>query len=133
MVIGMALAASLLLSACGSSTKTLPSAPRVPLPITITGQVSNSRVLVSPTTFGAGPINLDVTNAADHSVTLTVQNAGGVAVAAVQSINPQTPGVVKFDISPGDYAVVTSQHGIRPARLHVGHERASAPLSALEP
>lgn len=132
-MIGMLGAGALLLSACGSGGKPFADHPRPPSPITITGSINNSRVLISPTAFGAGPIDLEVTNAATHSVSLTVQRADGKAVAAVQSINPQTPGVVKFDISPGHYDVVASDHAIRPAELRVGRERPSAPASVLEP
>lgn len=132
-MIGMLGAGALLLAGCGSAGKPFADQPRPPSPITITGSINNSRVLISPATFGAGPINLEVTNAATRSVSLTVRKADGEAVAAVQSINPQTPGVVKFDIKPGHYAVVASDHTIRPAELRVGRERPSAPASVLEP
>jgi hypothetical protein len=132
-MIGIVGATAILVSGCGSSTGTFANKPRAPEPITITGQISNSRVLISPTTFGAGPIDLIVTNAANRSVSLAVQNASGKSVANLQSINPQTPGDVKFDIPPGDYAVVASETGIKPAELHVGNERPSAPNSVLQP
>jgi hypothetical protein len=132
-MIGIVGATALLVAGCGSGTTTFANHPRPPVPITITGSVSNSRVLISPASFGAGPINLEVNNAASQSVSLTVENANGHEVAQLQSINPDTPGVVKFDIAPGDYSVVASQAGIKPASLHVGHPRAPAPDSVLEP
>lgn len=132
-MIGMLGAGALVLSGCGSGGKPFADHPRPPSPITITGSISNSRVLISPAAFGAGPINLEVTNAATQSESLTVRKADGEAVAAVQSINPQTPGVVKFDIAPGRYAVVASDRAIKPAELRVGRERPSAPSSVLEP
>ncbi|HWC87890.1 MAG TPA: hypothetical protein VG388_15260 [Solirubrobacteraceae bacterium] len=131
--IGIAGAAALLAAGCGSGTGTFANRPRPPVPITITGSVSNTHVLISPASFGAGPITLEVTNAASRSVSLTVENSAGHAVAALQSINPDTPGVVKFDIAPGDYTVAASAPGIRPAALHVGRERPSAPRTVLEP
>ena len=132
-MIGIVGLTAVLASGCGGKTGTVANKPRPPEPITITGSVNNSRVLVSPATFGAGPINLEVTNAASQSVSLAVQNANGHAVADLPSINPQTPGVVKFDIAPGDYAVIASQPGIKPARLHVGSERPSAANGVLQP
>jgi len=132
-MIGIVGATVIFVSACGGGTNTFANRPRPPEPITITGQVSNSRVLISPTSFGAGPINLQVTNAANRSVSLAVENANGHSVADLQSINPETPGVVKFDIAPGDYAVIASQRGIKPAELHVGSERPSAGSSVLQP
>jgi hypothetical protein len=131
--IGIVAATALLVSACGGSTGTFANKARPPEPITITGQVNNSRVLISPRTFGAGPINLVVTNAATQSVSLAVRDASGRPVANLQSINPQTPGVVKLDIAPGEYAVIASQAGIKPAELHVGSERPSPGNGLLQP
>ena len=87
----------------------------------------------APANFGAGPINLEVTNAANRSVSLAVQNTSGHAIASLQSINPDTPGVVKLDIAPGDYLVVANQPSIKPAELHVGSERSSPSNSLLQP
>ncbi|MDQ6803795.1 MAG: hypothetical protein M3065_02250 [Actinomycetota bacterium] len=132
-MIGIAGATAMLVSGCGGSSGTFANKPRRPEPITITGQVSNSRVLISPTAFGAGPINLIVTNAASRSVSLAIQNSSGHPVANLQSINPQTPGAVKFDIAPGDYAVITSDSAIKPAELHVGSERPGGANGVLQP
>jgi hypothetical protein len=132
-MIGIVGATVILVSGCGGSAGTFANRPSPPEPITITGQVSNSRVLISPTSFGAGPINLEVTNAANRSVSLAVQNANGHSVADLQSINPDTPGDVKFDIAPGDYLVIASEPSIKPAELHVGGERSSAGNSLLQP
>lgn len=132
-MIGIVGATVLLVSACGAGTGTLANKPAPPEPITITGEISNTRVLISPASFGAGPINLEITNAASQSVSLAVQNANGQSVARLQSLNPQTPGMVRLDIAPGDYLVVASQPSIKPAELHVGSERSSAANSLLEP
>jgi hypothetical protein len=132
-MIGIVGAAAILATGCGGGTGTFANRPRSPQPITITGSVSNSRVLISPTAFGAGPIDLIVTNAASRSVSLAVHDASGRAVADLQSINPETPGDVKFDIAPGDYLVTASQAGIKPAELHVGSERPSAGNGVLQP
>ncbi|HWF35698.1 MAG TPA: hypothetical protein VG295_09995 [Solirubrobacteraceae bacterium] len=132
-MIGIVAATALLVPACGGSAGTFANKPRPPEPITITGQVNNARVLISPASFGAGPINLIVTNFASRSVSLAVRDASGRPVANLQSINPQTPGDVKFDIAPGDYAVIASQAGIKPAELHVGKERPSAGNGVLQP
>jgi hypothetical protein len=132
-MIGIVGATALLVAGCGSGTTTFANRARPPAPITITGSVSNSRVLISPASFGAGPINLEVNNAASQSVSLTVEDANGHRVAQLQSINPDTPGVVKFDIAPGDYSVVASGPGIKPAQLHVGRPRPPAPETVLEP
>ena len=118
---------------CGGSTGTFKNNPRPPEPINVTGSVNDERVLVSPTSFGAGPINLYVTNSASQSVSLTVRTASGRPIAKVQSINPDTPGEVKFNIAPGDYKVTASAQGIQPAELHVGSERASAKNDVLQP
>jgi hypothetical protein len=132
-MIGIVGATVILVCGCGSGTGTFANKPAPPEPITITGEISNSRVLISPASFGAGPINLEVTNAANRSVSLAVQNTSGHAIASLQSINPDTPGVVKLDIAPGDYLVVANQPSIKPAELHVGSERSSPGNSLLQP
>jgi hypothetical protein len=132
-MIGIAGATAILITGCGGGTGTYANKPRSPEPITITGSVSNSRVLISPTTFGAGPINLIVTNLASRSISLAVQSANGHAVANLQEINPQAPGDVKLDIAPGDYVVIANQAGIKPAELHVGSERPSTANGVLQP
>lgn len=132
-VIGILGAAALVISACGGSTGTFKNSPRPPAPINVTGFVDDSHITVSPSSFGAGPINLYVTNSASQSVSLTVKNSQGASVAALQSVNPDTPGEVKFDIAPGDYKVVVDQPGIRSAKLHVGKERSSASNAVLQP
>lgn len=132
-MIGIVGATAVLVSGCGGRAQSFANKPRPPEPITITGSVNNTRVLISPTTFGAGPINLEVTNAASQSISLAVRDGSGHSVANLQSINPQTPGVVKFDIAPGDYAVIASPPGIKPAELHVGSERRSRTNGLLQP
>jgi hypothetical protein len=132
-VIGILGLTALMVSGCGGSTGTFKNNPRPPAPINVTGFVSNSRVTVSPSSFGAGPINLYVTNSASQSISLTVRDAKGSSVAALQSVNPDTPGEVKFDIAPGDYQVTASQPGIRSAELHVGKKRSSASNAVLQP
>jgi hypothetical protein len=132
-VIGILGLAAIVVSGCGGSTGTFKNSPRPPAPINITGVVSDSRVMVSPSSFGAGPITLYVTNSASQSISLTVRNSQGSSVAALQSVNPDTPGEVKFDIAPGDYQVVADQPGIKAAELHVGKERSSASNAVLQP
>lgn len=133
MVIGIVGAIALLVAACGSNSGTFANKSSPPQPIAITGEVSNSRVLISPASFGAGPIDLEVTNAASRSVSLAVQNANGRSIAKLPSINPETPGQVKFNIAPGDYLVIASQSSIKPAELHVGTERSSSGNGLLQP
>jgi len=132
-MIGILGATAMIASGCGGSAGTFKNVPPPPEPINITGSINNARVMISPTSFGAGPVNLYVTNAASRSVSLTVRDANGRPVAAVQSINPQTPGEVKVNLAPGDYLVAASQPSIQPAELHVGSERASARNGMLQP
>jgi hypothetical protein len=132
-MIGIVGVAVILVAGCGAGSGTYAGKSSPPEPITITGSINNSRVLVSPASFGAGPIDLVVTNAASRSVSLAIQNANGRSIAAVQSINPDTPGEVKLNIAPGDYIVIASQPSIKPAELHVGSERPSTANSLLQP
>ena len=132
-MIGIVGVTAILVSGCGAGSGMFADRPPPPEPITITGSINNSRVLISPASFGAGPINLEVTNAASRSVSLAIQNASGRSIADLQSINPEPPGDVKLNIAPGDYVVVASAPSIKPAELHVGKQRSGTANSMLQP
>ncbi len=55
--------AALAVSACGSSA-TGATTPRPPAPVNLTVYIDNSRVSVSPSSVGAGPVEFIITNQA---------------------------------------------------------------------
>jgi hypothetical protein len=134
----LAVVAVLAVSGCGSSSADYKNDPRPPSPIVITGYISDQAVSVSPTTLGAGPISLIVTNqtATAQRVTLESASATGSGPGFRQvtaPISPRDTATLKVDVKPGRYSVHVGEDAIRAARLRVGPERASAQNDLLQP
>ena len=102
MLVGTALA----VSACGSSSPAA-TAPRPPAPVNLTVFIDNSRVSVSPTIVGAGPVEFIITNQATQAESLAVLRSGasaGQPLADTGPINPQATAQVTVNFSsPGSY------------------------------
>jgi hypothetical protein len=139
MLAGTALA----VSACGSSS---PAAitPRPPTPVNLTVFIDNSRVSVSPTIVGAGPVEFIITNQASKAESVAILPAGasaGQPLASTAPINPQATAQITVNFSsPGKYSVATgsgsgagSSSGIRAASIHIGAKRASSDNQLLQP
>jgi hypothetical protein len=132
-----ATSAALLIAGCGSEND-YANNPRPPSPITITASINDGRVEVSPQRFGAGPITLVVTNQTGRSTDLVIEtdNTGSGKAGIRQRtgpINPQGTASLKADLAQGRYTVKVRTGQIRPARLVVGKERASAQNELLQP
>lgn len=122
--------------------------PRPAPPVNLTVYISDQRVSVSPSSVGAGPVELIVTNQASNAESLTLLPAGAATaqpLADTGPISPQGTAQVSVNLNaPGDYtvtiasrgsteAVATVPTGIRAALLHVGHSRRSASNQVLQP
>lgn len=121
---------------CGASNSDYKNEPRPAAPITITASISAEKVSVSPKRFGAGPVNLVITNQTGHSQLIVVdRNEIGAKPFSQQTapINPQDTASLKADLAKGVYMVHVQGKGIRPARLTVGAKRASAQNDLLQP
>jgi hypothetical protein len=126
------------LAACGDDEERRANNPRPPTLKLITGSISDSRVSVSPATFGAGPIDLLVTNQSGTAqrVTLASDDAPGSGPGIRQvtaPINPRDTARLSATVQPGRYRVQVSGPDIRPARLVVGAPRPSAQNDLLLP
>ena len=138
MLVGTALA----VSACGSSSPAA-TAPRPPAPVNLTVFIDNSRVSVSPTIVGAGPVEFVITNQATQAESLAVLRSGasaGQPLADTGPINPQATAQVTVNFSsPGSYSLATGDGGpgsgsaIRAASKHIGAKRASSDSQLLQP
>jgi hypothetical protein len=119
---------------CGASND-YKNEPRPPAPIVVTASINRNAVAVSPKRFGAGPVTLIVTNQTGASQQLTLEINNGQAGFKGQTgpINPRDTGQLKADLGTGTYSVHVAGNGIRPARLTVGRERASAQNDLLQP
>jgi hypothetical protein len=141
------LVATTVVAGCGSGSHYANQA-RPPAPVNMTVYINDQRVSVSPTSLGAGPVQLIVTNQASNSESLTVLPAGATAaqpLADTGPISPQGTAQVTVNLnSPGDYTVAiappasteaaTATPGrIQAAVVHVGKPRPSASNQLLQP
>jgi hypothetical protein len=142
--IGIFALSAIAIAGCGGG-KHFANNPRPPTPVNLTVYINNSRILVSPTSVGAGPVTFIITNQANQAESLTVQPAsGGAALASTAPINPQATSSVQVNFTPGAYTVTTSSGGatnaaqatpttIQSASLLVGPERQNANNVLLQP
>jgi hypothetical protein len=132
---GPALLAGLCLvatAAAGCGSEDHPNEPRPASPIEVTARVDQERVTVAPNSFGAGLVNLTISNQSDQTVELTVE--GQQLQAASNPIQPNAVGVFKVDFEEGEYQVTAgSQSTAQPQVLRVGPERPSSQNQVLLP
>jgi hypothetical protein len=136
---------ALAISACGSAGGKSPTEGRPAAPVNLTVYVNDSKVSVSPSTTGAGPVVFIVTNQASHSESLAITKPGqNHPIASTAPINPQGTTQVSVDFKPGTYTIATAAHGttdaslatpssIRATSIHIGRERPSSSNDVLQP
>jgi hypothetical protein len=126
--------AATVVAGCGGSQ--FKDKPRPPVPIQLTGVITEKGVTVSPNRVGAGPIVLLISNQTQQAHTITLD---GVDVKdTVGPINPLDTAKVQQTLKQGNYEVragstraVTRE--LRPAKLKVGPERKSSSNKVLLP
>ena len=126
-----------LLAGCGDEDD-YENEPRPPAPIVVSAAVTESRISVSPREFGAGPVNLIVTNQTERAqeITLETDEIGGTEPGIQQRTGPINPGdtaSLKADLKQGTYRVATDSQNIRAAAIDVGGSRPSAQNELLQP
>jgi hypothetical protein len=122
---------------CGSDDE-FENKPRPPVPVQLTGVITDSRVTVSPDAVGAGPIILTVANETDSSHTLTLE--GQRIQERTGPINPNDTAQIQKTLEEGRYTVVAGSRRavepdeqIEPATLDIGPERESGSDELLLP
>lgn len=145
--IGMVAAVALALTACGNS-KSFTNSPTPPVPVNLTVNINNSRVSVSPSTVGAGPVVFFVSNHSSNAETIEIQSAGSTdsqPLAATGPISPLGTAQVSVNLkTPGDYTVSIGRSGstdaalaqpasIQPATVHIGPERETSRGLLMQP
>jgi hypothetical protein len=119
-----------LAAGCGSDDRV--SDPRPPSPIEVTARVGNKVVTVAPNEFGAGLVNITISNQSDDVVTLTVD--GEQVETSAAPIQPNAVATFKVELPEGTYEVTAGPDSdARPDTLEVGPERASAQNQLLLP
>ena len=110
--------------------------PRPPVPIQLTGVITESEVSVEPSEVGAGPIVLIVSNQTEQAHTVTLDGPSGTE--EVGPINPLDTGRIQHNLEQGSYEVragsdEAQEAEITAAKLKVGPPRPSSSNDVLLP
>lgn len=137
-----AVCAALALAGCGGEDD-YANEPRPPAPIVVTATITPDGVAVSPSEFGAGPVNLIVANQTEASQQVTFEaverfaesdEPGRAALSQTTGpINPRDTATLKVDLVRGTYALRAGQGTIDAAEITVGASRPSAQNELLQP
>jgi hypothetical protein len=125
-----------LIAGCGGSD--FKDKPRPPVPLEITGVITDKNVTVSPAKFGAGPVTLIISNQTQESHTVTLEGAPlqnkATPTQTVGPINPLDTANIQQNLPEGKFLVkVSSSSPIKPATLIVGPPRSSSSNQVLLP
>lgn len=112
------------LTGCG--TEDFKNEPRPARPETLTGVIRKDKVTISPNRFGAGPIELTISNQTHEAHTVTLE--GERLRERVGPVNPLDTATIQASPEPGTYEVRAGSfeaqpEEIQPATLDVGAKR----------
>ena len=124
-----------LLAGCGGSDK-FENEPRPPVPIQLTGVVTDKQVTISPKKVGAGPVILLVSNQTDAARVVTLEGEG--TTDTVGPVPPLDTATLQSTLKPGTYTVkagskTATVKEIEPGTLTVGESRSSSSNQLLLP
>lgn len=133
LALAVALALSGALAGCGGEDD-FENDPRPAAPIVVTAKVDNQRVVVSPKEFGAGLVNITVSNQSDDPVNLTLVGPASEDNRSSGDILPGGVGNIKADMVEGEYEVNGGERSdAKPAQVTVGPARPSSSDELLLP
>jgi hypothetical protein len=109
---------------------------RPPVPVQLTGVVTDKEVTISPKRVGGGPVILIVSNQTDRAHTFTLE--GGGTTDTVGPVNPLDTAQLQSTLKPGVYTLkagskVATPKEIKPGTLTVGPPRSSSSDQLLLP
>lgn len=111
---------ALVASGCGDDD--FKNKPRPPVPLQITGVITERSVTISPDAFGAGPVVITVSNQTRGSHDLTLE--GPRVSERVGPVNPSDTATIQKSLPEGRYTVSADSGGrITPGKITVGAER----------
>ena len=131
------LGGAVLLTGCGADNS-YTNKLRPPEPINVTANVSDKRVSVSPTGFGAGPIVLIITNQTARNQDVTLETSALNETAGIkQSTGPIVPqggtAQLQVNMTTGNYRLSVPDDSIAPAKIAVGDSRGTSQNELLQP
>jgi hypothetical protein len=100
--VSLLLAGAVLVAGCGGGSH-FKDKPRPPVPLQLTGVITDRGVQVSPRRVGAGPVILIVSNQTSGAHTVTLEGNG--STDTVGPINPMGTGKLQQTLSQGTYTV----------------------------
>jgi hypothetical protein len=126
---------TLVIAGCGGDDD-FKNEPRPPVPVQLSGVITETEVSVEPRSIGAGPIVLIVDNQTDQAHTVTLDGPSGTE--EVGPIPPRVAGRIQHDLAQGSYEVragsdAATDKEIEPAKLAVGPKRPSSSNDVLLP
>ena len=129
------LAGALLIAGCGGGSK-FKNEARPPVPIQLTGVVTDRGVTISPRRVGAGPVILTISNQTSGAHTITLEGNG--TTDTVGPVNPLATAKLQQTVKPGTYTVKAgskqaSAREIPPGTLIVTKARPSSSNTLLLP
>ncbi len=126
-------AAAFAATGCGSSDD-YENKLRPPSPIVVTAFISDTGVSVSPDKFGAGPVNLVITNQSKSAQQVTFESASGSGFKQQAGpIQPRDTATLRANIPEGRAVVRVDESTIEQASIAVSGERESAQNQLLQP
>lgn len=120
---------------CGDD-EDFPNNRRPPAVIRVTASISADEISVNRDRFGAGPVDLLITNltGSSHEVALNSEESAARRVdQRTGPINPSDTASMKIDLRRGEYQLSVPAPGIESATIAVGPPRDSAQDQLLQP
>ena len=133
--VSVLLAGAMLVAGCGGGSK-FKNESRPPVPVQLTGVVTDRGVTISPRRVGAGPVIITISNQTSTAHTITLDGNG--TTDTVGPVNPLSTAKLQQSVKPGIYTVKAGSQqaaarDIPPGALIVTKERPSSSSTLLLP
>ncbi len=117
------------IAGCGSEDH--PNEPRPPAPIELSARINDGKVVVAPSSVGAGLATITISNQASDEVELNFDGPG--SDRQTNTIPAGGVSSIKLALDQGDYIVEPDVSSIASGSLAVGEPRPSAQNELLLP